>query len=200
MVRTETRAAYREAILDAATRVFGRLGFHDAKMADIAAEAGVAAGTVYNYFKNKEEVFRSILERGHETVYQRILVHQVIDDPLERMRASTREAFTFLEQHGAMFLLYISIGGAFDWAQKRVEQAIMDEKHARYLAMTTATLRDAVSRGQIRGDVALERLATYLSGLTDATIFAWVRAGCPPGLERQADPMIDFFLHGARAP
>jgi AcrR family transcriptional regulator len=200
VVRTETRAAYREAILDAAARVFGRLGFHDAKMADIAAEAGVAAGTVYNYFKNKEEVFHSILERGHETVYQRILVHQAIDDPIERMRASVREAFRFLEEHGAMFLLYISIGGGFDWAQKRIEQERVNQHNERYLALNHATLRDAISRGQIRGDVALERLATYLSGLTDATIFAWLRAGCPPGLELQADPMIDFFLHGARAP
>lgn len=200
MVRTETRAAYREAILDAATRVFGRLGFQDAKMADIAAEAGVAAGTVYNYFKNKEEVFRSILQRTHEMVYQRILVHQQLEDPIERMRASTREAFAFLEEHGALFLLYVSIGGGFDWAQKRIEQALIDENHARYFALSQATLRDAAARGQVRSDVPIEQLAVFLSGLTDATIFSWVRAGCQPGLRTQADQLIDFFLHGARAP
>lgn len=200
MVRSETRAAYREAILDAATRVFGRLGFQDAKMADIAAEAGVAAGTVYNYFKNKEEVFRSILERTHDAVYQRIMVHQQIADPIERMRASTREAFAFLEEHGALFLLYVSIGGAFDWAQKRVEQALMNENHARYLALSHATLRDAAERGLVRTDLSVERLAQYLSGLTDSIIFTWVRTGCPPGLRDQSDPLIDFFLHGARAP
>ncbi|MDC0670952.1 TetR/AcrR family transcriptional regulator [Nannocystis radixulma] len=200
MVRTETRAAYREAILDAATRVFGRLGFQDAKMADIAAEAGVAAGTVYNYFKNKEEVFRSILQRTHELVYQRILVHQQLEDPIERMRASTREAFAFLEEHGALFLLYVSIGGGFDWAQKRIEQALIDENHARYFALSQATMRDAAARGLVRSDIPIERLSVFLSGLTDAVIFSWVRAGCEPGLRNQADPLIDFFLNGARAP
>lgn len=199
-MRSETRAAYREAILDAATRVFGRLGFNDAKMTDIAAEAGVAAGTLYNYFKNKEEVFRSILDRTQDLVLERLLVDQQIADPLERMRASMRTAFGFLEQHGALFALYVSIGGGFDWAQKRSVQALHDENHARYFAMSRATLTEAAACGQVRTDIAPEQLAVLLSGLTDATIFAWVRAGCPPGLIPQADSTIDFFLHGAKAP
>lgn len=199
-MRTETRAAYREAILDAATRVFGRLGFQDAKMADIAAEAGVAAGTVYNYFKNKEEVFRSILQRTEELVFQRILAHQGIADPIERMRASLRTAFSFLEEHGALFSLYISIGGGFDWAQKRSAQALHDEHHARYFALSTANLTEAAARGLVRADIPVEQLAILLGGLVDATIFAWVRVGCPPGLSAQADSVLDFFLHGARAP
>lgn len=199
-MRTETRAAYREAILDAATRVFGRMGFQDAKMADIAAEAGVAAGTVYNYFKNKEEVFRSILDRTQELVFQRIMAHQGIVDPVERMRASLRTALSFLEEHGALFSLYISIGGGFDWAQKRSAQALHDAQHARYFALSSANLAEAAQRGQVRADIPSEQLAVLLGGLFDATIFAWVRAGCPAGLSAQADFVFDFFLHGARAP
>ncbi|HEY8378829.1 MAG TPA: TetR/AcrR family transcriptional regulator [Nannocystis sp.] len=199
-MRTETRAAYREAILDAATRVFGRLGFQDAKMADIAAEAGVAAGTVYNYFKNKEEVFRSILERTQDAVFQQLWAARAIDDPLERIRASLRTAFAFLEEHGALFLLYISIGGGVDWAQKRSIQAQHEKIHARYLELSAADLAAAAARGQIRTDIPNERLAILLAGLFDATVFAWVRAGCPPGLSGQADFVFDFFLQGARAP
>ena len=45
-----------------------------------------------------------------------------------------------------------------------------------------------------------DELAILLSGLTDATIFAWARAGCPAGLRAKADPLFDFFLHGAKAP
>ncbi len=132
VVRGETRAAYREAILDAATRVFGQRGFHDARIANIAAEAGVAAGTVYNYFKNKEEVFRSILERTDELLFQRIVSNQDLADPIERMRASLRTAFAFLEEHGALFSLYISIGGSSDWDQKRSAQALRNDHQARW--------------------------------------------------------------------
>lgn len=199
-VRSETRAAYREAILEAAGRVFGRLGFHDAKMADIAAEAGVAAGTVYNYFKNKDEVFRSMMARGHDIVYERILALQTIEDPLERMRASTRAVFAFLEEHGVLFSLYVRIGGALDWLQKNTVDTLHEQAYARYYALTVAAMAEAASKGLVRADLPSEQLSILLSGLTDATIFAWARAGCPAGLSAKADPLFDFFLHGAKAP
>ena len=54
----------REAILRAATCVFARNGYFNSKVADIASAAGVADGTVYLYFKSKEEIFGAVLE-GH---------------------------------------------------------------------------------------------------------------------------------------
>src|SRR3712207_9040264 len=64
---TQTRAASgdkREAIMRAATKVFARSGYFNSKVADVAREAGVADGTVYLYFKSKEEILRSIFERN----------------------------------------------------------------------------------------------------------------------------------------
>src|SRR5918999_1028030 len=58
----------REAILRAATKVFARSGYFNAKVADVAKVAGVADGTVYLYFKSKEEILRSIFDRGVERV------------------------------------------------------------------------------------------------------------------------------------
>ena len=54
----------REAIMRAATKVFARSGYFNSKVADVAREAGVADGTVYLYFKSKEEILRSIFERN----------------------------------------------------------------------------------------------------------------------------------------
>ena len=54
----------REAILRAATKVFAESGYFNSKVADVARVAGVADGTVYLYFKSKEEILRSIFERG----------------------------------------------------------------------------------------------------------------------------------------
>lgn len=53
----------REQILDGAHAVFMRLGFDAASMNDITREAGVSKGTLYVYFKNKEDLFRAIIER-----------------------------------------------------------------------------------------------------------------------------------------
>jgi AcrR family transcriptional regulator len=51
-------------ILDAALRVFARTGLERSKMSDVAAEAGVSQGTLYNYVESKEALFRLLLDRG----------------------------------------------------------------------------------------------------------------------------------------
>src|SRR3982751_1619268 len=56
----------REAILRAAVKVFAQRGYFNAKVADIAREAGIADGTVYLYFKSKDEVLHSIFDRAME--------------------------------------------------------------------------------------------------------------------------------------
>ena len=77
----------RVLILDAATRVFAERGFFGAQVADIARRAGIAAGTVYLYFRSKDELLISVFDRtmqdaireGRETL-------ATIDDPTARLR------------------------------------------------------------------------------------------------------------------
>src|SRR6201992_4288390 len=62
--REQTRAANRQAILDAAREVFGELGYETATVRDIIRRAGLAAGTFYNYYRSKEEVFAALADDG----------------------------------------------------------------------------------------------------------------------------------------
>src|SRR6185437_2728893 len=89
----------REAILRAAIRVFAHNGYFSSKVADIASEAGVADGTVYLYFKSKEEILHSIFDRSMEAALaeakQKI---ESISDPREKLR---QIALLHLERLGA---------------------------------------------------------------------------------------------------
>src|SRR5688500_16314259 len=58
----------RERILAAAERIFARHGFFAAKVSDVAKEAGVADGTIYLYFKNKDDLLISLFERRMQQV------------------------------------------------------------------------------------------------------------------------------------
>lgn len=60
-------ATRRRQILDAATKVFAERGFHRARIKEIAREAGVSEGTIYNYFEDKEALLIGILHRLNET-------------------------------------------------------------------------------------------------------------------------------------
>ena len=62
--REQTKVANRQAILDAARAVFGELGYDTATVRDIIRRTGLAAGTFYNYFRSKEEVFAALADEG----------------------------------------------------------------------------------------------------------------------------------------
>src|SRR3954467_8601705 len=62
--REQTKVANRQAILDAAREVFGELGYDQATVRDIIRRTGLAAGTFYNYYRSKEEVFTALADDG----------------------------------------------------------------------------------------------------------------------------------------
>src|SRR5258707_14118265 len=89
----------RESILRAATRVFAHNGYFNSKVADIAREAGVADGTVYLYFKSKEEILHSIFDRSvDEAVAEARKQLETIADPREKLR---KIALMHLERLGS---------------------------------------------------------------------------------------------------
>ena len=89
----------REAILRAATRVFARNGYFNSKVADIAGAAGVADGTVYLYFKSKEEILHSIFDQNMaEAIASARKLTAKLNDPRQKLR---RIAALHLERLGA---------------------------------------------------------------------------------------------------
>ncbi|HLT36958.1 MAG TPA: TetR/AcrR family transcriptional regulator, partial [Enhygromyxa sp.] len=193
-VREESRAVYRQAIIDAAIRIFGRTGFNATKIADVAAEAGVATGTLYNYFSSKEDIFLSILDDGRERLGAELELCTKIDEPLQRMRELIRVMFEFLEEHGALFTIYMQIGAnPIDF---RRDANAGDEKFRQFiLSQFTAALTEAGDR--VRSDYPPQTLAMALGGLLSGAVARWVEHGCQPGLHAQTDTIMDLFLHGA---
>jgi AcrR family transcriptional regulator len=66
-IQTILADARRNQILDAATKVFAEKGFHDATIRQVAKRAGIADGTIYLYFKNKDDLLLGIMDRLNET-------------------------------------------------------------------------------------------------------------------------------------
>ena len=85
--RDSTPGPKRDAILRAAIDVFAERGFFSAQVADIARAAGVAAGTVYLYFKSKDDLLVSIFDRSmREGLTLGRAAVADLDDPRERLR------------------------------------------------------------------------------------------------------------------
>jgi AcrR family transcriptional regulator len=91
-LQTQLVAARRGQILDAATRVFARKGFNRATIRDVARDAGVSDGTIYNYFANKTDLLFGLLDRLNDTERRQASLTQVVEPSLTGFfRAYLRE-------------------------------------------------------------------------------------------------------------
>ena len=87
----------RAQILDGAMRIFMRLGFDASSMNDITREAGVSKGTLYVYFKNKEDLFAAIIQRKKSLAFEKLRQIVAADRPLAEtlFELASLSPFTF---------------------------------------------------------------------------------------------------------
>ena len=196
-VRRFAREAYRQAILDAAERVFSGLDYHQAKMTDVAAQAGVSIGTLYNHFRSKELIFSSLVERGTTEILAELRETTQIEDPEQRLRELVRTTLAFVERRGALFAVYVQLGAVSETDIARVGGKCSEQAYVEYLNVLTRTFEDAARLGRVRSDVPARNIATALSGSMSAAMFEWVHAGRKESLVDRADVILKLLMEGA---
>ncbi|GEA14307.1 MAG: hypothetical protein PWR22_1235 [Moorella sp. (in: firmicutes)] len=136
----------RQQILAAATEIFAARGFYQAKIADIAAAAGVGKGTVYEYFRSKKDLFQQLLLYLSNTYLDRL--QQVSQEPtlagfLERL---FRESLSEFQAHREIARILLSDHPPIDAATQRLLFATQQEK----LHRLALYLQVAGKRGEMR--------------------------------------------------
>ena len=100
----------RAALVRAAAQVFERDGFLDARVADIAAAAGVASGTFYTYFDSKEAIFREVADELVEQLYQQSHVGDLAGaDPRARIAAANRRYVEAFARHAGLYAVVVQV-------------------------------------------------------------------------------------------
>lgn len=99
MIRDQLIAARRNQILDAAATVFAEKGFHPSTIKDIAREAGIGDGTIYNYYQNKSALLLGVFERMRDRMALPVDISALLDaDARTFVRAHLRAPFRALEE------------------------------------------------------------------------------------------------------
>lgn len=102
--REQTKVANREAILDAARKVFAEQGFGATTVRDIIRATDLASGTFYNYFKSKEEVFQAIQDESALRIRPRLRAERIRAKSVEEFIAGTfRTFFEYVASDRATF-------------------------------------------------------------------------------------------------
>ena len=192
-VREARREAYREAILDAAVGLFAERGFPTIKMSDIAKAAGVAKGTLYNYFDDKEEVFAALAERGRQHFLDGMDAAMAPTEGWARLEALIRYMLGFLAQNRALVRIYVEATGLDP--RSKADPGRLDGELAVRQRMSDC-LADLAAAGEIRSDFPLDLLVTMLAGSIDACAKASVDLCGAKPLEVRADLLIEVFRKG----
>ena len=182
-----------EAILRAAIKVFARGGFFNSKVADVAREAGVADGTVYLYFKNKDDILVSIFNHVTEEALSRGRARMArVDDPVERLK---RIVHAHLNLYGRDRDLAIVFQVELRSSTKFMEQ-FSATKVTEYLDMIRAVIEEGQKRGVFRENLNTKIAAKVLFGALDEMVTNWVLSRKRYSLVTTAEPVIDIFLNG----
>jgi AcrR family transcriptional regulator len=158
--RAEKSAARREAILAAALDEFSARGFAAARLDDVAARAGVAKGTIYLHFSDKDALFQELLRTVMGPLVATLEATVAVDLPLSAVAERVIDLFVreiFGTRRKDVIRLIITEGPRFP----QLAEFYYREVLSRALAAVRGYLRRAVDRGEIAGD-ALVRFPQLL--------------------------------------
>ena len=186
-----------QSIQEAAMRVIARKGMSAATMADIAGEAGIAKGTIYLYFRDRDE----LVEKTFETAIGEL--HKRVDEALarggtfeERFRNVIAAELAFFRENAEFFRLYISLrmpeGNA---AQQRRQKRHCEPKYRARLDEFAGMLKEAMDRGEVRKSDP-RRLALILKEGTMAIILERLHEEAPPDEADDVELIVSTLLDG----
>ena len=189
-----------QTIRDAAMRVIARKGMAAATMQEIADEAGIAKGTIYLYFRDRDDLVEKAFESAMNDLHKRV------DEALEtegnfeqKFRAVLAAQIGFFQANREFFRLYISLrypeGNA---QQQRRQKRHCQPQYKSRVERIAGVLEEAMSRGEIRR-VDPMRLALFIIEGSSAVIIERVLDEAPPTEEADIELIAGTILGGIRS-
>lgn len=185
-----------QAIIDAAVRVFARNGYYQSRVSDIAREAGIASGTIYLYFRTKDEIlvtlFREKMAQWVERVRQEIAREP---DAISKLRRLIALHFESLESDPDLAeVVQVELRQGHKFFRGASAQEV-----SAYFGLIASVLDEGIAAGQLRGDLPVRTATRMLFGALDQLATSWVLGKRRVPLTQAAGEVAAIFLQGAAA-
>ncbi|OGK86353.1 MAG: hypothetical protein A2X52_08295 [Candidatus Rokubacteria bacterium GWC2_70_16] len=185
-----------QQIIDAAVRVFARKGYYNARVSDVAKEAGIAAGTIYLYFKTKDDILVTLF-REKMAQFVATLRKSIADEPdaVAKLRRLIFLHFQLLEQHPELAEV---VQVEQRQGQKFFRGASAHEISS-YFTLIGSVLEEGVAEGRFRPGLPVKTATKALFGAMDQMATSWVLGKRGYRLADTAEALADIFLRGVAA-
>ena len=193
--RQKQRAETRARLITAGAKVFAQQGVQGARIADIAREAGVAMGTLYTHFDDKDSLFEEVIRAGKTVILDGLRQAQsAMGTRAERDRLAMAGVVMFSEIYSGLFRLLMGRGGATTELQAEVMEEI--------IALRVHELESGKEEGWLSSDLDPELAARGEVGLVFHLIDWWLSTECVLPREELIDTLSRlrrFGVEGAPA-
>jgi len=192
--RTEDK---RKRILDAAVKVFARKGYFAARVSEIAKKAGVADGTIYLYFRGKEDILVKLFdERMAEHVQGVREAIGGLATTEERLLAVAERHLRALGENRDLAVVFqVELRQSTQFMERFTASWLQD-----YFAVLGEVMEDGQREGSLREDLNRKVATKAFFGALDEMVTSWIIGGKGYDLGQLAAPVVDLFLRGAAAP
>ncbi len=181
-------------ILGAAVKIFAKKGFHNSRISEVAKEAGVASGTIYLYFKNKDDILISVFEESLEKLIEDVTTEiEKIEDPKKQLKR-------FIELHLGMLKNNKQLAEVLQ-VELRQSHKFMKEyepKHwIRYLDIIASILKKGQEKGIFNSELSLGIFKRLMFGALDEISLYWIITNKDENyLDKAADQLSTLILSG----
>ena len=183
----------REAIIRAAIKVFARKGFFNSKVADVAKETGIADGTVYLYFKSKDEILHSVFDQAMARFIAegRAELTKLVS-PIDKLRKIAELHLARLGGDRDLAIVFqVELRGSTKFMREFSAAGFHD-----YLEVIRITIEEGQKEGLFRSDMQPVVCAKILYGSLDEMVTNWILSKNSYRLEPMADEVLKIFLKG----
>ena len=193
------KQAKKKEILNAAMKVFARKGVANTKIIDVAMAAGIGKGTIYEYFKSKEDIFAEafhyFMEQVDTVIAKRLYK---IDDPMEKLAALISGWIEVMQDTSIDFIEIMMDFWAEGVRHKHKHTAFnLTEMYDKYRIMIVKILEEGISKGKIRHENTTI-FASILIGALDGLMLQWIMDQNLFKFDEVADVLKKTFVEGLK--
>jgi AcrR family transcriptional regulator len=175
--REKEKVRQRQEMLEAALSLFSEKGYHNVSMHEIANKAEFAIGTLYKFFKNKENLYKALIlenvEEFHEALMKAIGENQ---DEVQKLRNYVKAKGEVSRANVAVIRLYFSETRGETFALTAGLDSEIRERHGEFLQTLASIFASGIQKNRFKRIADPFFLAVALDGITTAFLFLWLQA------------------------
>lgn len=196
-LKEQERENRRRAIIDAALSLFARKDFHEVTVDEIAEQIGLSKGTLYLYFKNKEDLFFSIIQEKTDQLFGRLQEAMSQGETfIERMENLIRSYLLFFEEHRSFYHIIHSEKTRLSGEETSRLHTHVKQSFLQFEKMLCAFFQTGLKEGVLRKKLSPDLMANVLRGVLNSFTFQHVFTGGGNPLVDQTSQIMDVLKYG----